>query len=195
MQCNKEQDCCHLVTLLPPMEASLLSWAIDLMADVVEQEHHNKMNARNIAMVFAPNMTQVRWLVFLNNFLSKTFNENILQMADPLTALIHAVQVMNFLKTLITKVLRQRKETSALIPSNKPASLQRQESQSEAGESFHSFEQKCVTIYDDDKDATNVGKIGDGNDGLLDKFSSLKKGVKKLLRFNKSFKKSNDIVI
>jgi Rho GTPase-activating protein 22/24/25 len=29
------------------------------MADVVEQENYNKMNARNIAMVFAPNMTQV----------------------------------------------------------------------------------------------------------------------------------------
>lgn len=29
------------------------------MADVVEEEESNKMNARNIAMVFAPNMTQV----------------------------------------------------------------------------------------------------------------------------------------
>lgn len=32
-------------------------------------------------------------------------------MADPLTALIHAVQVMNFLKTLILKVLREREES------------------------------------------------------------------------------------
>ena len=31
-------------------------------------------------------------------------------MADPLTALIHAVQVMNFLKTLILKTLREREE-------------------------------------------------------------------------------------
>lgn len=31
-------------------------------------------------------------------------------MADPLTALIHAVQVMNFLKTLILKTIRQREE-------------------------------------------------------------------------------------
>lgn len=174
MHCNAEQECCHLVTLLPPMEASLLSWAVDLMADVVEHEHYNKMNARNIAMVFAPNMTQ---------------------MADPLTALIHAVQVMNFLKTLITKALRQREETSSLMSSNKAASLQRQGSQSEVGESFHSFEQKSVTIDDDDKDATNTGKIGDSNDGLFDKLSSLKKGVKKLLRFNKSFKKFSEIVV
>ena len=46
--------------LLPPTEATLLDWAINLMADVVQHEDLNKMNARNIAMVFAPNMTQVR---------------------------------------------------------------------------------------------------------------------------------------
>lgn len=34
-------------------------------------------------------------------------------MADPLTALIHAVQVMNFLKTLIMKTLQEREESAA----------------------------------------------------------------------------------
>ncbi|KNA13669.1 hypothetical protein SOVF_114530 [Spinacia oleracea] len=89
LQCNSEQDYFLLVKQLKPMEAALLNWAIDLMADVVEEEEFNKMNARNIAMVFAPNMTQ---------------------MSDPLTALMHAVQVMNLLKTLITKTLREREE-------------------------------------------------------------------------------------
>ncbi|XP_043689961.1 rho GTPase-activating protein 3 isoform X2 [Telopea speciosissima] len=92
MHCNTEEDCTRLVRLLPPTEAALLDWAINLMTDVVQYEHQNKMNARNIAMVFAPNMTQ---------------------MADPLTALIHAVQVMNFLKTLILKNLREREESAA----------------------------------------------------------------------------------
>lgn len=91
MHCNTEDQCTQLVKLLPQMEAALLDWAINLMADVVQNEHHNKMNARNIAMVFAPNMTQ---------------------MADPLTALIHAVQVMNFLKTLIVKTVQVRKESA-----------------------------------------------------------------------------------
>ncbi|XP_027352723.1 rho GTPase-activating protein 3 [Abrus precatorius] len=92
MHCNTEEDCTNLMKLLPSTESALLDWAINLMADVVEQEQFNKMNARNIAMVFAPNMTQ---------------------MADPLTALIHAVQVMNFLKTLILKTLRERDESIA----------------------------------------------------------------------------------
>ncbi|CAM8981544.1 hypothetical protein QQ045_029371 [Rhodiola kirilowii] len=92
MHCNSEEECARLMKLLPPTEAAILDWAINLMADVVSYEHDNKMNARNIAMVFAPNMTQ---------------------MADPLTALIHAVQVMNFLKTLIEKTLRGREEASA----------------------------------------------------------------------------------
>ncbi|PKU72947.1 rho GTPase-activating protein 5 [Dendrobium catenatum] len=93
MHCNTEEDCYQLVKVLPPTEAALLDWAINLMADIVEHEHYNKMNARNIALVFAPNMTQ---------------------MADPLTALIHAVQVMNFLKTLIIKTLRERTEAKQL---------------------------------------------------------------------------------
>lgn len=39
----------------------------------------------------------------------------MMQMADPLTALIHAVQVMNFLKTLINKTLREREESGSRI--------------------------------------------------------------------------------
>ncbi|KAH0978496.1 hypothetical protein GBA52_028215 [Prunus armeniaca] len=90
LQCETEEDCVELVKQLKPTEAALLNWAIDLMADVVEEEEFNKMNPRNVAMVFAPNMTQ---------------------MSDPLTALMHAVQVMNLLKTLIIKTLREREET------------------------------------------------------------------------------------
>ena len=59
LQCETEEDCVELVKQLKPTEAALLNWAIDLLADVVEEEEFNKMNARNIAMVFAPNMTQV----------------------------------------------------------------------------------------------------------------------------------------
>ncbi|OVA14767.1 Rho GTPase-activating protein domain [Macleaya cordata] len=94
MNCNTEEECTQVASLLQPTEFALLDWAINLMADVVQHEHQNKMNARNIAMVFAPNMTQ---------------------MADPLTALLHAVQVMNFLKTLIIKVLREREKSSAEV--------------------------------------------------------------------------------
>ncbi|XVF32676.1 hypothetical protein REPUB_Repub17cG0103200 [Reevesia pubescens] len=91
LQCNTEEESVDLVKQLKPTETALLNWAVDLMADVVEDEESNKMNARNIAMVFAPNMTQ---------------------MSDPLTALMHAVQVMNLLKTLIMKTLREREETA-----------------------------------------------------------------------------------
>ncbi|KAI3860031.1 hypothetical protein MKX03_029900 [Papaver bracteatum] len=86
LECNTEEKCVELVKQLVPTKLALLNWAIDLMVDVVKQEEFNKMNARNIAMVFAPNMTQ---------------------MLDPLTALMHAVQVMNLLKILIIKTLRE----------------------------------------------------------------------------------------
>ncbi|XP_047150889.1 rho GTPase-activating protein 1-like [Vigna umbellata] len=90
MQCQTEEECAEIVRHLPHTEASLLDWAINLMTDVVQHEHVNKMNARNIAMVFAPNMTQ---------------------MADPISALMYAVQVMNFLKTLVLRTLRERKDS------------------------------------------------------------------------------------
>ncbi|KAJ6708236.1 hypothetical protein OIU85_028509 [Salix viminalis] len=90
IDCRTEDDCAFLARNLPPTEAALLDWAINLMADVVQQEHLNKMNAHNVATVFAPNMTQ---------------------MADPMTALMYAVQVMNFLKTLILRTLRERKDS------------------------------------------------------------------------------------
>ncbi|KAF9684686.1 hypothetical protein SADUNF_Sadunf04G0144400 [Salix dunnii] len=90
IECRTEEDCAFLARNLPPTEAALLDWAINLMADVVQHEHLNKMNAHNVATVFAPNMTQ---------------------MADPLTALMYAVQVMNFLKTLILRTLRERKDS------------------------------------------------------------------------------------
>ncbi|KAL0923581.1 hypothetical protein M5K25_007642 [Dendrobium thyrsiflorum] len=92
VHCNAKGECSQLIRMLPPTEAALFHWVINLMADVVEHEHYNKMNARNIAMVFAPNMTQ---------------------MTDPLIALIHAVQVMNFLNTLIIKTLHERDQAAA----------------------------------------------------------------------------------
>ncbi|WCJ41848.1 Rho GTPase-activating protein 1 [Euphorbia peplus] len=95
MQCQEEEECVQLVRRLPPTESSLLDWVVNLMADVVLQEHVNKMNARNIAMVFAPNMTK---------------------MADPLTALMYVVQVMNFLKTLILRALREREDSALETP-------------------------------------------------------------------------------
>ncbi|KAL6005278.1 hypothetical protein ACLOJK_005841 [Asimina triloba] len=116
MQCQSEEECGQLVRLLPPTEAALMDWAINLMADVVQEEQHNKMNARNVAMVFAPNMTQ---------------------MADPLTALMYAVQVMNFLKMLIIKTLKERED-----PVLEAASASHSDPSDENG--HHSSSQPCL---------------------------------------------------
>ncbi|XP_059659628.1 rho GTPase-activating protein 5-like [Cornus florida] len=145
MQCQSEDDCTALVRLLPPAEAALLDWAINLMADVAQQEHLNKMNARNIAMVFAPNMTQ---------------------MSDPLTALMYAVQVMNFLKTLIVKTLRGREDSvvePAPISSLEPSD----------GNGHESPPQPCVEDTVQEKEGTDLafaaeepisGSASDSND-------------------------------
>lgn len=69
MQCESEEDFVKVVRLLPQAEASLLNWAINLMADFVEFEDVNKMTSRNLALVFAPNMSQVSFC----NISSKIF--------------------------------------------------------------------------------------------------------------------------
>jgi hypothetical protein len=71
MHCNTVEECALLASMLPSVEAALLDWAINLMADVVELENYNKMNARNIAMVFAPNMTQVIGIIYYSYLHSK----------------------------------------------------------------------------------------------------------------------------
>ncbi|KAG6638088.1 hypothetical protein I3843_10G011200 [Carya illinoinensis] len=116
MQSQSEDECTQLVRLLPSTEAALMDWAINLMSDVAQLEYQNKMNAHNVAMVFAPNMTQ---------------------MADPLTALMYAVQVMNFLKTLIVKTLREREESRVESPT-----FPRLEPSDEDG--YQSSSQLCV---------------------------------------------------
>ncbi|KDP28434.1 hypothetical protein JCGZ_14205 [Jatropha curcas] len=222
MHCNTEDDCTQLVKLLPPTESALLCWAINLMADVVEHEQYNKMNARNIAMVFAPNMTQ---------------------MADPLTALIHAVQVMNLLKTLILKNLRERDESAAKVrlhtantvsprderehcqsnlnsksehsctpdvPSSgeflRPATMNRLESKTEESHSsFHAKnngEEEFASISDCRHPSSEIGGI---ENGIKDEYDSgdwlsLRKGVRRLCRHpvfqsSKPAKKTQDLGI
>ncbi|KAK9156774.1 hypothetical protein Scep_003348 [Stephania cephalantha] len=116
MQCQSEEEYVQLVKLLPPTEAALLDWAINLMADVVQEENHNKMNARNVAM-----------------------------MSDPLTALMYAVQVMNFLKALIVRTLKEREDT--LIESGPSPRL---EPTDENG--HHSAAQPCFQEMNQEKE-------------------------------------------
>ncbi|KAL6141726.1 hypothetical protein ACLB2K_060014 [Fragaria x ananassa] len=132
MQSQSEEECAALVRLLPPTEAALLDWAVNLMADVAQMEHLNKMNARNIAMVFAPNMTQ---------------------MVDPLTALMYAVQVMNFLKTLIVKTLREREEAmveTAPIPRLEPSDEDEHQS------TFHPYHEETNEEANKENEEENI---------------------------------------
>ncbi|MED6155273.1 Rho GTPase-activating protein 2 [Stylosanthes scabra] len=170
LQCNTEEDAVDLVKQLKPTEAALLNWAIDLMADVVVEEEYNKMDARNIAMVFAPNMTQ---------------------MSDPLTALMHAVQVMNLLKTLILKTLREREETAT--DSYSPMSFRSSDCQSE-----DEYDSQQVTDtsgelhgtkldyddHDNDDDDANCSHSCEGEEGEVQSLSEIEQCFLKCLDEN-----------
>lgn len=187
MHCNTEDECSRLVKSLPQTEAALLDWTVNLMADVVKYESQNKMNARNIAMVFAPNMTQ---------------------MADPLTALIHAVQVMNLLKTLVIKTLRAREESYQVI-----ASCEDNKIGSEKDEKFWSFPRKSGSVvgceyvseknspvnHESKREEDEVAAVVVEGEGILEKLS-LRKGVRRLCRhpvfqLSKSGKKNRTSIV
>ncbi|PWA81820.1 rho GTPase activating protein with PAK-box/P21-Rho-binding domain-containing protein [Artemisia annua] len=161
LNCNTEEDCAELVKHLKPTETALLNWAVDLMADVVEHEESNKMNARNIAMVFAPNMTQ---------------------MSDPLTALMHAVQVMNLLKTLITKTLRDREDAATTDCGYSPMSYRsgRQSDYSQE-EMETSCELRRQPSSEDDND-------GDEDDDEVESLSEIEENFIKQLMENENAK-------
>ncbi|CAI5960304.1 unnamed protein product [Closterium sp. NIES-65] len=92
---TEEAAATALAETLPAIHRELLDWVINLMADVVEHEAENKMNARNIALVFAPNMTQV---------------------IDPMIGLQHAVRVMEFLRALVEKRRNERAAMGGSLP-------------------------------------------------------------------------------
>lgn len=63
-----------------------------------------------------------------------------MQMADPLTALMYAVQVMNFLKMLIEKTLKDREESNlgdVFLPQNDPSDENRHHNSGFAVDSHH----------------------------------------------------------
>ncbi|KAL1542681.1 Rho GTPase-activating protein 2 [Salvia divinorum] len=146
LQCNTEEEAVELIKQLKPTEGALLNWAVDLMADVVEHEESNKMNARNIAMVFSPNMTQ---------------------MSDPLTALMHAVQVMNLLKTLITKTLRERDEAGEGGYSPSSSLSSERQFDEEEYDSQQEMETSCESASEGDEERDEVESLSEIEESFL----------------------------
>lgn len=91
-----------------------------------------------------------------------------MQMSDPLTALMHAVQVMNLLKTLITKTLREREEANdgGYSPSSSLSS--RQSEEEEEYDSQHEMETSCESASDEEEEEEEEEQDRDGVESLSD---------------------------
>jgi hypothetical protein len=144
-------------------------------------------------------------------------------MADPLTALIHAVQVMNFLKTLILKTIREREDAISANGAHESCSespSDRDEPNSNTSKSIYREKVPDFPLIDQDafdQLILSVGPIstcevncdheciGSENgladcttdDELMDRFS-FRKGVSKLCRhpvfqLTRSMKKAGEI--
>jgi len=56
LACSGEKECLAAYNQLEEPNQTLMSWLLDLMAEVASYEEENKMNARNLAIVLAPNL-------------------------------------------------------------------------------------------------------------------------------------------
>lgn len=90
-------------------------------------------------MLICPRICRFQFLIWLGIYL---------QMDDPLTALMYAVQVMNFLKTLIEKTLRER-EDSVVEPASVP----------DMGSSDDNGNQSCSKLQKDSRPESNEETI------------------------------------
>lgn len=131
----------------------------------------------------------------------------LFQMADPLTALIHAVQVMNFLRTLILKTIREREEAISASGAHQSCSespSDRDEPNTNTSKPIYieknpdfplidqaAFDQLILSAgpisnceFNGDREciaSENVLANSTTDDGLMDRFS-FRKGVSKLCR-------------
>lgn len=103
-------------------------------------------------------------------------------MSDPLTALMHAVQVMNLLKTLITKTLRDREDAAATDCGYSPMSYRsgRQSDYSQE-EMETSCELRRQPSSEDDND-------GDEDDDEVESLSEIEENFIKQLMENENAK-------
>ena len=85
-------------------------------------------------------------------------------MSDPLTALMYAVQVMNFLKTLIEKTLRQREECGPVMQPEPEPSDDDPKNKAEC--------EICEEEEEEDDKHVGSDKLADGKGHLGDMLSS-----------------------
>ena len=89
IQCESEEDCRAAFDSISQPQASLLVWLLDLLTQVALCEEHNKMSAKNCAIVAGPNLLRADMVE-----------------ANPMKALVLSQKTANFVEHLINFQLR-----------------------------------------------------------------------------------------
>lgn len=114
-------------------------------------------------------------------------------MSDPLTALMHAVQVMNLLKTLIMKTLREREETQT---DNEFNNHEEMHTSSELRSPVSEDEDSYDEGGEDEESYDEGGDSGNEVESLSEIEESFLKQIKRNKSAKNRFKKElNDLVI
>jgi len=91
---NELDDCLKVLTSLPEPNRSITKWLLELLADVAANEQQNKMSARNLAIVVAPNLFSTSEI-------------------DPVESLTLSQKVVNFVFQLLEYQLSEKSHSDS----------------------------------------------------------------------------------
>ena len=100
---ESKEDCAGLLNSMRPKERSLLEWLIRLILEVNFRREENKMNLRNLCVVWAPNLRLIDALAAAGS--------------DPVEELRNVDHVANALHALATHAFRQMRSNPEARPS------------------------------------------------------------------------------
>merc|ERR1711871_146619 len=97
--CETGAECMQLLSTFPPAQKGLTVWLLQLLAEVAARGEHNKMSAKSLSIVIAPNLYELPAEV---------------EASDPMAALTYAQKMASFLCKLLQYFIAVRDRHSGI---------------------------------------------------------------------------------
>lgn len=96
--CSTGIECMQVLSTFPAIQKGLMLWLLQLLADVASHQPQNKMNAKSLSIVFAPNLYDM---------------PDAIAKSDPMAATAYAQGMAAFLCNLLTHFIAVRDRHSS----------------------------------------------------------------------------------
>lgn len=103
--CTSGVECMQLLATFPPVQKGLMVWLLQLMAEVASHNAENKMSAKSLSIVFAPNL----------------YDMPAEMETDPMAATTYAQRMAGFVCNLLTHFIAVRDRHASVSASQSEA--------------------------------------------------------------------------